>query len=213
MKQIVAELSADGWSQALYDEMSLLVEAGFVSAGELLKVAGKIEASVEYDAVPSVTLDAVRDKATSFAFMVNQREQQAMFDVIDAAIAEGQTPKELAGVVADTFAEGYHITSPGTGVVKKIPTSDWSQMVARTELSRAQTAGQVALYKLAGIEKVRWVSNHGDTVCDECDEADGQVVTMGDPFDGVDTDEPPAHPNCCCALMAADEDVDYQEAA
>jgi len=193
--------------------MALLVEAGFISAGELLKVSGKIETGVETDTVPSVTLDAIRQKAETFAFMVNQREQQALFDVVDAAIADGQTPKELAGVVADTFADGYHITSPGTGVVKKIPTDYWSQMVARTELSRAQTAGQVALYKLAGIEKVRWVTNHGATVCDECEEADGQVVAMGDVFDGVDTDEPPAHPNCCCALMAADEDVDYQEAA
>ena len=193
--------------------MALLVEAGFISAGELLKVSGKIETGVETDTVPSVTLDAIRQKAETFAFMVNQREQQALFDVVDAAIADGQTPKELAGVVADTFADGYHITSPGTGVIKKITTDSWSQMVARTELSRAQTAGQVALYKLAGIGKVRWVTNHGATVCDECDEADGQVVDMGDPFDGVDTDEPPAHPNCCCCLMAADEDVDYQEAA
>ena len=191
--------------------MVLLVEAGYFSAGELLQASGKIEQS--FDVVPSTTLDAIRKKAEQFAFLVNSREQQSLFDVIDTAIADGQTPKELAGVVAQTFADGYHITSPGTGVVKKIATDAWSQMVARTELSRAQTAGQVALYTQAGIEKVRWVTNHGSTVCDDCDAADGQVVALGDPFDGVDTDEPPAHPNCCCALMAADDDVDYQEAA
>lgn len=186
-----------------------MVEAGYLSGKELLKAAGYV--TTDFDTVPSITLDAIREKASSFAFMVNSREQQALFDVIDTAIAEGQTPKELAGVVADTFAEGYHITSPGTGIIKKIPTDAWSQMVARTELSRAQTAGQVALYKAAGIQKVRWVTN--STPCDECGEADDDVENLGDPFPGVDTDEPPAHPNCCCALMAADEDVDYQEAA
>jgi SPP1 gp7 family putative phage head morphogenesis protein len=212
LKEVVNALSPDGWSQALYDEMTILLEAGWLSASEILQEAGKIEAGFE-GTVPSLTLDAIRQKAEDFAFMVNGREHQALFDVIDNAIATGQTPKELAGVVADTFAAGYHITSPGTGVVTKMPTDAWSEMVARTELSRAQTAGQMALYEAAGIEHVMWVTNQGATVCDECADADGQVLPIGDPFDGVDTDEPPAHPNCCCALMAADEDITGSEAA
>lgn len=189
------------FSTALYNEMAILVATGWLSTAELLNIAA------DFETVPAITLDAIREKAEQFAFVVNQREQQNLFDIIDTAVAEGQTPKELAGVIADTFAEGYHVTTPTEGVVKRIPTDIWSKMVARTELARAQTMGAMALYHEAGIEKVMWVTSQGANVCDICEPRDGEVFDLGD------IDEPPLHPNCACALVAADEDVKYEEAA
>ena len=186
--------------------MALAVEYGWINGGDLIREAGVIEASFG-DSVPAETLDALKEQADAFAFMVNAREQQTMYGLIDSAIANGQTVGSLAGDISDAFAEGYHVTNSDGDVVKRIPTDAWSEMVARTELNRAQTMGQMAVYDDAGIEKVVWMTNHGATVCDFCDEADGQVVVMGDVFDGVDVDAPPAHPNCCCALLPADEDV------
>jgi len=206
LKKIIQDLEPDGYAAALYDEMAIMVSAGWISGAELLNIVA------EFDTVPQFALDAIRQNAEQFAFVVNQREQQAVFDVIDTALVEGQTPKELAGIVADTFADGYHIATP-EGVVRRVPTDSWSKMVARTELSRAQTLGAMSLYQAAGIETVMWVTNSGQTVCDECSDADGEVRKLGDPFDGVDTDTPPAHPNCCCSLVPADEDVAYQPEA
>lgn len=206
IKQVVNELTGDAWSQALYDELSIMVEAGYVSAGDVLQAAG-MTLDVDWKTIPPATLEAMRQNAEQFAFMVNQREQQALFDIIDNAVLEGQTPKELSAVINQTFKDGYHVTAEGQGIVKRYPTDTWSKMVARTELSRAQTMGNMALYQAAGIEKVMWVTSQGANVCPECEELDGEV------FDLDDVNEPPLHPNCACALMAADEDVKYQEAA
>jgi SPP1 gp7 family putative phage head morphogenesis protein len=203
LKQVVNEMTGDVWSQALYDELSLMVESGYVSAGDLVEASGA-QIDFEFGNVPSTTLDAIRKQAEQFAFMVNQREQQAIFDVVDTAVAEGQTPKELAGVIQDTFAEGYHIQTPD-GVDKRVPTDAWSKMVARTELSRAQTMGAMSLYDTAGIEKVEWVTS--GTACDECEPLEGQIFRLDD------VDEPPLHPNCACSLVPADEDVAYERAA
>jgi SPP1 gp7 family putative phage head morphogenesis protein len=207
LKKIVAALTGNGYAQALYDEMSLALEAGYISGGEIIKEASTIEAS--FDVVPAETLAAIKDQADKFAFLVNEREQQQLYSLIDGAIADGQTIGDLAGAVKDSFAEGYHVTNSDGDVVQRIPTDSWSEMVARTELNRAQTFGQMAVYTDAGIQKVVWMSNHGATVCDDCDELDGTVVELGDDFPGAGTDGPPLHPNCCCNLLPADEDVMY----
>jgi SPP1 gp7 family putative phage head morphogenesis protein len=197
LKRHVQALSGDIWSQALYDEMVILVESGWDSAGEVIGMdAAQIEAS--FDTIPATTLQAIRDDADQFGFLVNEREHQALFDVIDAAVADGQTPGELAGVISQTFAQGYHVDD-----TRQVPTKAWAKMVARTELNRAQTMGAMALYNAAGIEKVMFVTSQGSTVCDICEPLDGQI------FDIDDVDAPPLHCNCACAIMAADEDVAY----
>jgi hypothetical protein len=204
LKKIVAALTGNGYAQTLYDEMALAVEAGWLNGAEIVKEAATI--STGFDVVPAETLEAIKAKADAFAFLVNDREQQTLYGLIDDAVANGQTVKSLAGAIKDSFADGYHVTNADGEVVKKIPTDYWSQMVARTELNRAQTFGQMAVYRAADIEKVVWMTNHGNP-CDLCDEADGTVVAIGDNFEGVDCDAPPAHPSCACAILPADEDV------
>jgi hypothetical protein len=51
---------------------------------------------------------------------------------------------------------------------------------------------------------VRWQAAEP---CDECAEADDVVMPLGEDFPGVDVDQPPAHPNCRCVLVPADEDL------
>lgn len=162
-----------------------------------------MELHIDFNTVPAITLSEIRKNAEQFAFMVNQREQQALFDVIDEAVAEGRTPGALASIISDTFSDGYHVTD-SSGVVKRYPTEVWSKMVARTELSRAQTMGNIALYQAAEIRTVMWATSQGDNVCPECEERDGEVYAI------ENIDAPPLHPNCACALMPADEDVAYR---
>jgi len=207
IKEVVNKLTGDAWSQALYDELSVMVETGYINAGDILQAAG-LDLKIDWNTVPAITLDAIRKHAEDFAFMVNQREQQALFDVIDAAVAEGQTTAELAGIIGDTFSEGYHVTDDTGQIVKRIPTDNWSKMVARTELSRAQTMGNLALYNAAQIEKVMYVTSQGENVCDICEPDDGQIYSLAD-VEGLI----PQHANCACSWMAADEDVAYKEAA
>lgn len=182
------------------------MSAGWTSGKDLLNVAESVLATFG-DVVPAETLSALQDGAGRFAFLVNQREQQQIYDLIDNAIATGQTVSALADSISTSFQDGYHVTDDDGNLVRTIPSDSWSNMVARTELSRAQTAGQVAIYNTAGVQTVIWQSNHGQTVCDECSDADGAVVPLGEIFEMVGVDAPPAHPCCCCNVLPYDEDV------
>lgn len=204
MKEVVQKLNVSGaYADALYNEMAILVEAGWDSAKHLLDLAAS------FDTVPVFTLDALRKHAEQFAFLIVQRENQALFDVIDTGLAEGWTPAYVADQIQQTFSDGYHVYDGGK-LVRTTPSDTWSTMVARTELSRAQTMGNLALYQAAQIARVMFVTTQGENVCPECAELDGELIAMSDL---TDDDTPPLHPNCACALVAADEDVNPQAEA
>lgn len=183
----------------------MLVQTGWANAQELLDVEADFKGIK-----PTFAMEALRERVDAFVFMVNQREQQALNMTLDAALDQGWTPGELADRIQQTFAEGYHVLGAddsGQVVVKRVmPTAYWSETVARTELNRAQTLGALQLYDAAGIEKVKWQTNHGSTVRDICQDFDGEVYAI------PDAPECPAHPRCCCALTPADDDVKFTQA-
>jgi SPP1 gp7 family putative phage head morphogenesis protein len=199
-------LSAVPYAAALYNDLEILVEAGWTNAKQLLHLKHDLE-----DVKPTMAMDALRKHVDEFTFMVNQREQDYLNQLLDQGLSEGWTPKKLSSEIAQAFSDGYHVLAPDENgqivVARTIPTASWSDMVARTELSRAHTMGAVALFEAAHIEKVMYVTTQGQNVCDICSEFDGQVYPLND------APEIPQHPNCACAYMAADEDVKYEEAA
>jgi SPP1 gp7 family putative phage head morphogenesis protein len=196
LRQAVKNLNlGKKYANAIYDDMRILVEAGFESAKEFLDL------SLTFDVTPSVAMSELRTHADDFGSLVVKREQQALFDTIDQALAEGWTSKKTADQLLSTLKDGYHVYDDQGLLVRVIPTQDWATMVARTELSRAQTLGNLALYRAAQIEKVLYSTTEGANVCDECAPDDGKIF----PID--DAPEIPRHPNCCCAFIAADADV------
>lgn len=197
LRQAARNLSANGYSVALYDEMTVIAAAGWASANELLDL------SLEFASDGAFVLDEVERNASSFAVLVNQREQQALLDTIETGVADGMTPRELAASIRATFADGYHAYAADGTLERVIPTPSWSQMVARTELARAQSMGQVALYKAAQIRQVMWATTEGANVCAECAARDGEIFSMQD----YDAEPAPLHPNCACTAIAADSDV------
>lgn len=200
MRKAVAAIDGD-YATVLYEAMALLAQSGYDDAAELLDI------ELGFDVTQSAAMEQLRENLGDFSFMVNDREQSVVNDLVDEGLAAGWTPGKLADAISDSFADGYHILDDDGNVERTIATDAWSNVVARTELSRAQNLGAVSLYRDAGIEKVMWVTTQGANVCDICEPADGEVMPLGDVFDSVDVDAPPAHPNCCCALMPADADV------
>lgn len=201
LKQAVSNMEGGGYSAVLYDDLSAMVVSGYTSARELLDL------SIDFsNGVPSYAMEALRKHSDEFAFLVNQREQDYLNDLIDQALAAGRTPGELAENIARGFEDGYHITDDQGNVIRTLPSDSWSEMVARTELSRAQSLGNDALYRDVGIEKVLFATTQGANVCDECEPYDGQIFAIDD------APQPPLHPCCCCVLIAADEDVNPEAA-
>lgn len=176
----------------------LAFEAGWGDARTSLHI------DLDFEGVKQTSaMEALRAHAEAFAPLVDDRENQTIVSLIDQALDDGWTPAKLASGISASFAEGYHIYDDSGALVRTVPTDSWSEMVARTELSRAQTAGALALYRDAAIEKVMYVTTQGPSVCDECAPLDGQVFAIDDLGDNT----PPIHPRCCCALVAADDDV------
>ena len=197
IRTAIAELNGEPWATALYDNLRILVETGWANASELLDVQAKLA-----DVKPTFAMEALRNRVNEFSFLVNQREQDYLNQLLDQGLSDGWTPKKLSSEIAQAFSDGYHITDASGSVVRTIPTDEWAQMVAQTELNRAQTMGAMSLYHAAGVQKVEFVTNHGSTVCDVCAGYDGEVYPINDV-----PEEPPVHPRCCCALVAADEDL------
>jgi hypothetical protein len=106
----------------------------------------------------------------------------------------------VASNISAFFAEGYHVDGN-----RKIPTDSWSETVARTELSRAANLGAFDAYRDAGVQKIQWLATA--SACDDCADADEEIVDLGDDFDGVEVDSPPAHPRCVCTTIPVDADL------
>jgi len=100
--------------------------------------------------------------------------------VLGQALAAGITPKDVSILVDQV------INDPQQALV-----------IAQTEMSRAVSVASRDLYETSGVEQVEWLVAIG---CEDCQEnADASPIGIDEVFPSGDT-EPPAHPNCMCAL-------------
>jgi SPP1 gp7 family putative phage head morphogenesis protein len=108
-------------------------------------------------------------------------------NAIGEAIELGLSPKQAAKLISKTVA------SPMRAL-----------MIAITESNRAVSAATVARYQDAGLAEMEWTTFDP---CPTCAQNDGQTVAIGAPFPSGNT-QPPAHPNCRCALLPVIPDFD-----
>ena len=114
------------------------------------------------------------------------------------------TFRRAASAIRNAFDAGFEVTNEDGDVSRVMRSDAWFDMVARTELQRATNLGQYSLYEEAGVREVTW---QAAAPCDECAEADGVTMPIGEDFPGVDVDIPPAHPRCVCVLIPSDADL------
>lgn len=80
--------------------------------------------------------------------------------------------------------------------------------IAITETNRAVSLGAMKTYREAGLEKMEWETSDP---CPECVQNQGQIVQIGGTFNSG-AQQPPAHPNCRCALLPVIPDYETNEA-
>ena len=80
--------------------------------------------------------------------------------------------------------------------------------IAITETNRAVSLGAMKTYRQAGLEKMEWAVSDP---CPECAQNNGQIVEIGGTFNSG-AQQPPAHPNCRCALLPVLPDYETNEA-
>lgn len=206
IKRAINELDAGAMGEAIFDEVEVLYDLGWDRARVLLDIETGLNEP------PVATINRLRADADAFSFLVENREKAALRDALTTALETGQSTEHVAAALRQVFADGFHVDGNGhdvreTASGRVINADAWTEMVARTELSRASNSGAFDFYEAAGLTKVRWIASGGDNCCDECDAADEEVVDIGEDFAGVGVSEPPAHPNCACAIAPADDEL------
>lgn len=116
--------------------------------------------------------------------------------IVSKAIAKAGYEK-IGTALADAIASGASPAKAAKLITEKIGDPARALTIAITEQNRAMSVAALNFYQEAGVEQVEW---NAVQPCDICKENDGQVVILGQPFNTDDT-QPPAHPNCRCALL------------
>ena len=116
--------------------------------------------------------------------------------IVSKAIAKAGYDR-IGTALADAIAAGVSPTQAAKLITEKIGDPARALTIAITEQNRAMSVAARFFYEESGVERVEW---NAVQPCDICAPNDGQVVNLGQAFDSGDT-EPPAHPNCRCALL------------
>lgn len=119
-------------------------------------------------------------------------------DVVIKSIARNRLI-ELARVLAEGVDSGAGTEAVTRDVRALLADPTHAQMVAQTELQRAQTAASIDRYSLAGVPTVRWLAFPG--ACPRClANAEAEPVPVGEVFPSGDNG-PPVHPSCRCEVI------------
>lgn len=115
-----------------------------------------------------------------------------------------ETYDELGTVLADSLAVGLSPERAARLIADKIRNPSRSLTIAITEYNRAMSAAAIERYRSAELEYMEWETSDP---CPICAQNSGQVVQIGGTFESGAT-QPPAHPNCRCALLPVIPDYD-----
>lgn len=102
-------------------------------------------------------------------------------------IAAGKTPVQIANDIRDS------ISNPSRALT-----------ISLTEGNRAMTEANIQSFTENGVEQIEWTVT--DPQDEDCLDADGEIVTIGDEFSNGYT-QPPVHPNCQCAVAPVMPDL------
>ena len=161
-------------------------------------VAGKYAASIDWSTWKpgdAVAADVLRDGG--LADLLDAR------DIWINGISD-TTVNSIGNRIADGLASGEGVPSISSGIRDYLGSADRADMIATTEVARAQNEGQSQ--ELQGMGFGRWTWMAYDGACDECMGKNDIEFTWND-------EVPPAHPNCRCSIIGSGDIVDTGEGA
>lgn len=144
-----------------------------------------------------VDLDQVNERAVTWA-----RQSAASL----VRMIEPTTRDMLRTTVANALTEGWSAARLADEIAKSPAFDDDRAMtIARSELIAAENQGNMQGYRDAASTGVRvmkeWETAGDDAVSEDCEENESVgPIDLDDDFPSGDS-EPPAHPNCRCAVV------------
>lgn len=107
------------------------------------------------------------------------------------------TVNDIGNSIADALEQGLSANQAAKLIKRNVASSSRALMIAVTEQNRAMSAATINRYKEMQIPEMEWEVSDP---CDKCAQNANQVVPVGGTFNSGNT-QPPAHPNCRCALL------------
>lgn len=172
----------------LKDLMPELREALEAMSNEAAQAAlAQVLSEITPDQLAQVNAHAVafaRDRSAALVTDISNSTRDMLRDTITTSVEEGWSNSKLAAELEDMY-----VFSP-----------ERAETIARTETAYADIQGNLQGYRASGqVTGKQWIIAQ-DEYCDECNDLDGVVVGLSEPFpDGGDG--PPLHPNCRCDVL------------
>jgi hypothetical protein len=168
---------------------------------------------IDVEQANSAAIGFLRDRVDNVFSSLSDAQAKSVYDAISQAKSEEHTLDDVTAAVKGVVGrELSWETADGT---RTMDVDTWAELTARTEGTRAATAGTRAALVAGGYETWRWLAEGG--ACDDCAGNDDEVVEIGEAFSSGDT-ESPAHPGCRCPvipnvveLTGDDENPDEQD--
>ena len=99
--------------------------------------------------------------------------------------------------LADSLERGLSAPKTAKAIQEIVKDPQHALMIARTEMARSMSIASRDVYEKSEVQQVEWLVAEG---CEDCQEnADASPIGIDETFPTGDA-EPPAHPNCMCAL-------------
>jgi SPP1 gp7 family putative phage head morphogenesis protein len=114
------------------------------------------------------------------------------------------TVGDIGNSIADALEQGLSANQAAKLIRSNVASSSRALTIAITEQNRAMSAATINRYKDMQIQEMEWEVSDP---CPKCAQNANQVVQIGGTFNSGNT-QPPAHPNCRCALLPVIPDFD-----
>ena len=106
------------------------------------------------------------------------------------------TVNSIGNKIAEGLANGAGVPEISSSISQYLGSSSRADLIATTEVARAQNEGQSQELQGMGFGQWEWMAYDG--ACDDCMGRDGVIFDWGDP-------RPPEHPNCRCSITGSGE--------
>jgi SPP1 gp7 family putative phage head morphogenesis protein len=164
--------------------------AAQMAGGSVVGALDEVAASVDWSAwQPGYAAAANKVASGGLADLLSQA------DVTLRGIADA-TVDQIGNRIADGVAHGWSVDQIAASLSDILDDPSRADSIANTEANRAMSLASQDTYAANGVQSVTWLVSDP---CPECAVNDGVTVPQGEDFPSGDS-EPPAHPNCRCAI-------------
>lgn len=177
------ELEEDLLVQAGIDFTPLLMDQAVLAGQEAYKLIG-----VDDIYLPDKLRAKVERNVAKFTQSMLDTDRDTLVNIISNGLSDGKSVPEIRSAIEASF-----------DTISK----NQAQRITRTEVLRVSNQASLDAYEQSGVvEGKQWLTAGA---VDECEQYDGQIVTLSKNFYGADNEfqdgDPPLHPNCRCVIL------------